>query len=154
MNNVEYINRWISSRNSSEHMKEWIYDFWIFALQNKFAPMSLVSRWVCEKRLKLLKEDIQSLCSVMVTLTLFWFPVHFFAWMTNVLLYHPWTGADSPASCWTSSAQFSEWGPCLILVLAPLRDILDAFILLISDLVNMPERKFKKALKLFKFQSE
>lgn len=48
----------------------------------------------------------------------------------------------------------SRRGPCLILMLTLLTDIPDAFILLVSDLVTLPERKLKKALKLFKLQSE
>lgn len=71
------MNRWISSINNAEHMKEWIHDLWIFALLKKFAPMYLVSRWIYEKRVKLLKGAIGNLWSAMVTLILCWFLLYF-----------------------------------------------------------------------------
>lgn len=134
-------------------MKEWIHDLWIFALLKKFAPMYLVSRWIYEKRWKLLKEATRNLWSAMVTLILFWFLLYFLlGWSMSYCTVLERMQTLLPHAGPAQGSFWSRQGHCLCLVLFQLADILDASIPLASKVVNIQESKFKATLELLKLQ--
>ena len=148
------MNKWISSINNVEYMKEWMYDLWTFALLKKFVPASLVSWWVHEE-IKIAQGGYPEFvfCNgdtnfVLISSILACGWLMSYSTMLELmqtLLLHVET---------VQYSFLSRWGQCLISVLALLAEILDASIPLASDLINISERKFKEALELFKLRGE